>query len=596
MRTATNGYGPKTEVSQIIHAMKYRSSEETFDDYCVRYARTVTDTEREFRVLIRLLRDQVLLPAGRQQYAVGRPHQLTAFNCYVGAPVPDDISGIFDAVRDGAVTLRMGGGCGWDFSTIRPEGEPIRGLGGGARASGPVSFMHVWHSMCGTIMSAGERRGAMMGVLRADHPDVLKFVRAKQDGHSLSNFNISVAVTDEFMEALSRDGLYTPRFGGVAYAPMRAADVWGPMMESNWDHAEPGVIFIDRINRMNPLRYCETIAATNPCAEQPLPPDGACLLGSVNVLKLLVPAHEGNGIELAARDGKQVVRYELDFDLLREAVDAAVRAFDNVIDRTNYPLPAQKAEALAKRRMGVGVTGVANALEVMGLPYASEIYLSMQDRLLAQVNSQAYRTSCELAKAKGPFPLFDATRYTEGEFYKMLPGDVQDAIFRTGLRNGLLTSIAPTGTISMAADNISSGIEPVFNHRYTRPIYTPDGGQREFEFIDAAFNQYGVRGRSADQVTPQEHVAVLCRAQRFVDSSISKTCNVSGQVGGEGPGTTYEEFKKLYLLAWEGGAKGCTTFNINGKRGGLLKSQEADDPGTGAACTYDPGTGVRSCE
>lgn len=434
----------------------------------------------------------------------------------------------------------------------------------------------------------------MMGVLRIDHPDVLKFVRIKQDSGTLTNFNISLAVTDAFMEALAADALYTPKFGGVSYAPMRAVDVWSAVMESNWDFAEPGVLFVDRINRTNPLRYCEEIAATNPCAEQPLPPNGACLLGSVNVFKLLRPVHEPNGIALAAQGGRQTVRYEIDFDLLREAVDAMVRAFDNVIDRTIYPLPEQKAEALAKRRMGVGVTGVANAIETIGYPYASEPYLALQDEVLREVMNQSYQTSCQLAIQKGPFPLWDANRYPEGEFFKGLQGSLQDMIRRHGLRNGLLTSIAPTGTISMTADNISSGIEPVFALTAERDILTT-GGKRTFPVIDAAYGQYGVEGRTANKVSPEEHIDVLCRAQRWVDSSISKTCNVSGQIGGEGPGTTYPDFQKLYLRAYEGGAKGCTTFNENGKRRGILRrAEEADDPG--AACSYDPATGVRSCE
>lgn len=592
---ANNGYGPHTDFGKIIHAMKYRAPEESFDDYCVRYARSTTDNDKEFRRIIRYLRDQVLLPAGRQQLAVGRPNQTTAFNCYVGAPIPDDTAGIFEAVKNGALTLRSGGGCGWDFSTIRPSGEPIRGLGHGAIASGPVSFMHVWHSMCGTIMSAGERRGAMMGVLRVDHPDILKFVRAKQDQRSLTNFNISVAVTDEFMEALAKDGLYRPRFGNVEYAPLRAQDVWGVMMESNWDFAEPGVLFIDRINRLNPLSYCETIAATNPCGEQPLPPNGACLLGSINVFKLLIPKHEPNGLALATASGVQQVRYELDYEMLRDAVDAAVRAFDNVIDRTVYPLEAQRHEALQKRRMGIGVTGMANALETMGLPYASKAYLEEQEQVLDEILQQTYRTSAALAVERGTFPLWDTEKYCAGEFFRTrVQDDLRELIKKTGLRNGLLTSIAPTGTISMAADNVSSGIEPVFAHRAERLIYTPQG-QQQFEVIDAAFNQYGTRGRTADEVSAEEHVDVLCSAQRWVDSSISKTCNVNGQVGGEGEGVPFIDFCKLYLRAWDGGAKGCTTFNINGKRMGILqKKQEADDPG--AACVYDPATGIRSCE
>lgn len=595
MRTTSNGYGPVTEFGQIMHAMKYRAPDESFDDYCVRYARSVTDNDREFYRLIRLLRDQTVLPAGRQQRAVGRPHQTTAFNCFVGDAIPDDTVGIFEALKNGALTLRSGGGVGWDFSTIRPAGEPIRGLGHGAHASGPVSFMECWHSMCGTIMSAGERRGAMMGCLRVDHPDVMKFVRAKQDGHSLTNFNISLLVTDAFMEALATDKLFTPTFNGVSYAPMRAADVWGPIMESNWDFAEPGTLFIDRINRLNPLRYCEEISATNPCAEQPLPANGACLLGSLNVFKLLMPAHESNGLALATVAGKQAVRYVIDYELLRDAVDAMVRAFDNVIDRTTYPLAAQEAEAKAKRRMGVGVTGMANALETMGHAYGTRGYIEAQSVILDAVLQQAYRTSMELAREKGPFPLWDAERYCAGEFFnKAIEPDLRELIRRGGLRNGLLTSIAPTGTISLTADNISSGIEPVFNHRYERDILTPEG-KRTFEVIDAAFNAYGVRGRASSEVSAEEHIDVLCAAQRYVDSSISKTCNVVGQVGGEGPGMPYRDFVKLYSRAYEGGAKGCTVFNSNGKRAGVLRKTEADDPG-GAACTYDPATGERSCE
>lgn len=593
-----NGYGPQTDFGQMIHRMKYRGPEESFDDYCVRYARTTTHTDKEFYRLLRLLRDQTVLPAGRQQIAVGRPHLITAFNCFVADTVPDDTRGIFKAVADGAITLRSGGGCGWDFSTIRPDGELVRGLGLGAKASGPVSFMHVWNSMCGTIMSAGERRGAMMGVLRCDHPDVLKFVSAKQTQGHLTNFNISIAATDEFMEAVQNDGLYKLRFGGNTYGDCRALDVWAKMMEGNWDNAEPGVLFIDRINAMNPLNYCETIAATNPCAEQPLPPNGACLLGSVNVMKLLVPAHEANGVALAAQGGRQTVRYTLDMDLLREAVDAMVKAFDTVIDRTIYPHEAQKQEALAKRRMGIGVTGMANALEVMGLAYGSVGYIEQQGEILRELNTQAYTTSCALAQERGTFKLWDRERYCEGQFFKeRLPEELKEQIKKYGLRNGLLTSIAPTGTISMAADNVSSGIEPPYMLRAERDIITPDG-KLPFEVIDAAFNQYDVRGMTAEEVPPELHVDVLCAAQKWVDSSISKTVNVKGQIGGEGPGTTYDQFKDLYLRAYNGGAKGCTTFNANGKRMGILREAVAqlDEPGEGAACVFDAATGSRSCD
>ena len=437
-------YGPRSEYGQLLHTMKYRDPGETYDDYCIRYARTVADEPHEFRRLLNYLRDIYILPAGRQQRAVGRPFETTAFNCFVMGSIPDTTAGIFELLRDSALTLRAGGGIGMDFSTLRPFGEPVRGLGHGAMASGPISFMNCWDGMCRTMMSAGERRGAMMAVLRIDHPDIMTYIRAKQDQSSLTNFNISVAVTDEFMEALENDGRYALRFGDTIFGYVRAVDVWAAIMENNWDWAEPGVIFIDRINRLNPLYYCETIAATNPCAEQALPPWGACLLGSVNLVKFLRPVFETNGLQLAARSGVQTVRYEIDFDKIDDVVDAAVRAFDTVIDRTVYPLEQQKAEALAKRRMGVGVTGMANALEMCGHPYATPGYLNKQDEILERILIQSYRTSCELAKERGPFPLWHVDKYVEGEFFKTrLPEDLQHEIGLHGLRNGLLTSIAP---------------------------------------------------------------------------------------------------------------------------------------------------------
>jgi ribonucleoside-diphosphate reductase alpha chain len=586
-------YGPHTAFGKTIHAMKYRAPGETFDDYCVRYARTTCDDEGHFRRLLRLLRGQVILPAGRQQLSVGRPYRTTAFNCFVGPMIGDDTREIFEAVRDAALTMRSGGGVGWDFSTLRPAGEPIRGLGHGAFASGPVSFMEVWNAMCQTIMSAGERRGAMMGILSVHHPDIMRFVNAKKDQTSLRNFNVSVSVTDEFMDAMQGDGLYKLKFGDAVFGTVRAVDVWSVIMENNWDYAEPGVIFIDRVNRLNPLYYCEKIAATNPCAEQPLPPDGCCLLGSINVTKLLTPQHAEDGLALAAVSGKQVVRYGIDYDLLDDAVDALVRANDNVIDRTVYPLPRHREEEVAKRRMGIGVTGVANALEVVGHPYASREYLDEQDRLLEAVLNRAYRTSVEMAKVKGAFPLFDADRYAGGEFVRRLPEDVIDGIRRYGIRNGLLTSIAPTGTISLSADNISGGIEPVFQLTGERDVLSPSGKQT-FQVEDYALTFYGVRGRTANDVSAEDHVDVLCRGQRYVDSSISKTCNVSGQIGGAGPGVTFSAFKDLYVRAYEGGAKSCTTFNLNGKRMGIMRpTEEASDD---VICSYDPLTGARSCE
>lgn len=575
--------GPRNPISQQLHAVKYRQKGETFDDYCVRYARTTADDETHFRKLLSSLRSQATLPAGRQQRAVGWPFQTTAFNCFVGDTIPDDTAGIFNSLRDAALTLRSGGGCGWDFSTLRPSGEPVRKLGDDAYASGPVSFMHPWHAMCSTIRSAGERRGAMMGVLRVDHPDIMTFVRAKQNGTALTNFNISVGITNEFMEAVYTDSLFPLQWGGRVFRTVRALDLWSVIMENNWDWAEPGVLFLDTINGMNPLRYCEWIAATNPCAEQPLPPNGACLLLSQNLVKYLVPSYSRFSYSSRSYDDSSLVRspvrgYEIDLDLLAHDVDCSVRACDNVFENTVYPLEAYKREALAKRRMGIGVTGVANALEVCGFPYASPAYLEAQARILQVVRDTAYRTSIEMAKKKGSFPLFCADKWLASGFAQTLPDDIRYDIKKIGLRNGLLLSIAPTGTISITADNVSSGIEPPPALESDRTIQFPDG-PRQVSFNDYAYEEYGVRGRTGPQVSPQDHVRVLCEAQRYVDSSISKTINFRGakQEPAEPGETSFADFKDVYVSAHKGGAKGCSTFNMNGKRMGIITERPSQE-------------------
>lgn len=650
--------GPQHPVSQLLHQSKYRSDGESFDDYAVRYARTLADDEKHFRHLLGGLREQRILPAGRQQLAIGRPHQTTAYNCFCGGIIQDSMFGIMTELKNSAMTLRAGGGDGWDFSTIRPEKDPIYGLGPGAFASGPVGFMPLWHAMCSSIMSAGMRRGAMMGSLSCHHPDIMKFIRAKRVSPELTpifeairelpegpirkaaekaaqrllpltNFNISVGCTDAFMDAVENDGLYDLTFGGRVYQRVRALDVWAVIMENNWDWAEPGVLFFDRINQMNPLRYCEYILSTNPCSEQPLPPNGACLLGSLNMVKYLVPTysrilhpHTANGKPPSGEHHSRYVRgYELDIDLFREDIRAAVRAFDNVIENTVYPLPEQEAEAKAKRRMGGGVTGVANALEVCGHVYGTPAYLEAQESILAILRDTAYETSIDLAKEKGSFPLFDADKWLASGFAQTLPEHIRERIKREGLRNGLLLSIAPTGTISLTADNISSGIEPPFALELEREINLAEG-RTTVAFNDYAFDRFGVKGRTAMECTPQDHVRVLCSAQKYIDSSISKTCNVNGARGGDvQPGEiTFQEFKDLYWLAWKGGAKGCTTYNANGQRAGILtaKAQSgglrsaaqtstsvrsgngetahdgADTEGT--ACFLDPTTGIKSCD
>jgi ribonucleoside-diphosphate reductase alpha chain len=593
--------GPRNPVSQQLHEAKYRQRGESFDDYCVRYARTTADDARHFRDLLYGLRTQAILPAGRQQRAVGWPFQTTAFNCFVGGTIHDSMSGIMDELKNSMMTLRSGGGDGWDFSPLRPQGWPVYGLGDDAYASGPVSFMPLWHSGCSTIRSAGERRGAMMGILNVHHPDIMTFVRCKANGTSLTNFNISVGVTDEFMQAVQSDGLYELRFPvrPTAECPtpkvvrtVRALDVWAAIMENNWDWAEPGVLFLDTINRMNPLAYCEYICATNPCGEQPLPPDGACLLLSHNLVKYLVPSYSWTG---EGRDLRLIpTRYEVDLDRLAYDVSVSVRACDNVFESTVFPLEAQRKEALAKRRMGAGVTGVANALEVCGYRYGTAEYIEQQDRVLEVLRDTAYLTSIEMAKTKGSFPLFDASSWLASGFAQTLPDHIRDGIRKHGLRNGLLLSIAPNGTISLVADNVSSGIEapPVIEQER---VINYASGQRTVQLNDWAYEEHGIRCRTSLDTSPREHIAVLCAAQRFIDSAISKTTNLRGAKGsvpadGE---ITFDEYKDLYLDAYKGGAKGCTTFNVNGKRAGIIT--ERASASTAESCSVNPTTGERTC-
>lgn len=514
-----------------------------------------------------MIQEQRFLPAGRIQSAVGSPFGVTAFNCFVGGPIEDSMNGIMDELKNSALTLRMGGGCGWDFSTIRPSGDKISTLA--AEASGPVSMMGMWDAMCNTVMSKGLRRGAMMGVLRVDHPDIMTFIKAKTDQNTLTNFNISVAITDEFMSALFNGGKYPLKFNSKVYRNIDASMVWDAIMSNNWDWAEPGVIFIDTINNMNPLGYIEDITATNPCGEQPLPYNGACLLSSFNIVKYLL-------------DDKS----DIDLELFKEDIKAAVRAIDNVIDDTKYPLPQQEIEAKLKRRMGIGVTGMANAVELMGHSYATDNYIKKQSEILEVLRDTAYMTSVELSIEKGSFPVLDRDAYLKTGFIKTLPEYIRESIRDHGIRNGLLLSIAPTGTISLCADNVSPGTEPPYMLTGTRMIRTEEG-TKTVSINDWAYEFHKYKCKTAENISALDHVKVQTAAQYYIDSAVSKTCNV-------GSGVSFDEFKNIYTQAYLGGAKGCTTFNVNGKRYGILKSDEKVIK-EGAACFIDPETGIKEC-
>lgn len=588
--------GPQTRVGDYFHAMKYRGDGEDFREAVNRFSSAMKDSDEHFHQFRDISLDMRFMPAGRVQSAMGSIRATTPYNCYVSGTIEDSFvdgeGNIMQRATEAAATMRMGGGIGYDFSTIRPRGTLIRKLQ--SHASGPVSFMEIYDAICRCVASSGHRRGAQMGVLRVDHPDIEEFLHAKQNTDKLTGFNISIAVTDEFMEAAMTGRTFHLRWGGEVYKEVDAAALWESIMRSTWDWAEPGVLFIDTINNMNNLWYCETLAATNPCGEQPLPPFGACLLGSFNLVKYVKKVTGPREVIPGKALGSL---WSFDWDQLKADIPHVVRAMDNVVDRARYPLPQQEAEAKNKRRMGLGMTGVANALEALGFPYGSPGYLEFQSKVEELIAVETYRASAELAGEKGAFPLYDE-RYLDGRFIKQLPDDVQALIRKNGIRNSHLTSIAPTGTISLCADNVSSGIEPVFDYVTARPVNTP-GGQELVEVEDYGVANFGVKGRRASEVTAQEHVGVLCVSQKWVDSSVSKTCNMDGSM-------PWADFKGLYQSAWEGGAKGCTTFNQDGKRMALLTGKsdkpKEEDGGTNSyaepvatSCTIDPETGRREC-
>jgi len=566
-------------ISRQIWDMKYRfravdgtPMDKTIEDSWSRIATALASVEGEeardeWAVQFRsALDDFKFLPAGRIIAGSGTGRDVTLFNCFVMGTVPDSLEGIFENLKEAALTMQQGGGIGYDFSTIRPKGALVKGVG--ADASGPLSFMDVWDSMCRTIMSAGYRRGAMMATLRCDHPDIEAFIEAKQDPGRLRMFNLSVLVSDAFMKAVRAGADWDLVFDGEVFKTVPAQDLWDRIMQSTYAFAEPGVIFIDRINQRNNLAYCETISATNPCGEQPLPPYGACLLGSVNLAKLVKNPFEDDAY--------------LDEEELTRTVRLAIRMMDNVVDTSRFPLDAQRNEAQAKRRIGLGVTGLADAFILCGVRYGGDRSLALIKQWLGRLRREAYLASIELAKEKGPFPLFDVDGYMQSPSIQDLDADVQALIREHGIRNALLTSIAPTGTISLFADNISSGLEPVFSFTYTRKVLMPDGSRKEETVSDYAYRLYQTRfGEDAPlpdyfvtalTLAPTDHLKVQAAVQEFIDSSISKTINCPEDM-------SFEAFKDVYSLAYDWGCKGCTTYRPNDVTGSVLEvKKEEDEP------------------
>ncbi|MEE8533986.1 MAG: adenosylcobalamin-dependent ribonucleoside-diphosphate reductase [Alphaproteobacteria bacterium] len=556
-------------ISLQIWDMKYRlrdaggaPTDATIEDSWRRVARALAAPEDEPGTweerFYQAMTGYRFLPAGRILAGAGAGRAVTLANCFVMGTIPDDMTGIFEHLKEAALTMQQGGGIGYDFSTLRPKGAPVRGVG--ADASGPLSFMDVWDAMCRTIMSAGYRRGAMMATLACDHPDIEAFIDAKREPGRLRMFNLSVSVSDAFMVAVERDEAWELKFDGVTYRSIGARALWDRIMRATYAYAEPGVIFIDRINRRNNLAYVENIDATNPCGEQPLPPYGACVLGSINLARLVEqPFAEGASLDVEALDA---------------LVPVAVRMLDNAIDVSNFPLAAQAHEAQAKRRIGLGVTGLADALIMCRARYGGERSLELATEWMRRLERAAYLASAALAAEKGPFPLYDAEPYLAGEHVRGLDDEVRAAIVEHGIRNALLTSIAPTGTISLLADNVSSGLEPVFSYRYTRNVQMPDGSQRAEEVSDYAYRLYeGPKDGEAalpdhfvdvERLTPHDHLRMQAAVQAHVDSSISKTINCPEDI-------SFDDFKDVYLKAYAMGCKGCTTFRPNPVTGAVLE-------------------------
>jgi len=562
------------EISAEIWNAKYRfrsdgaCGDEDVDATWARVAAAIAEAEpararRHWRTQFEsALSDFKLLPAGRIIAGAGTGRAVTLFNCFVMGTIPDNLDGIFEHLREAALTMQQGGGVGMDFSTIRPAGAPVRGVG--AQASGPLSFMDAWDAMCRTVMSAGQRRGAMMGCLRIDHPDIEHFIDAKRDPARLRNFNVSVLVTDAFMAALSADQDWPLQFDGQTYRIVRARDLWARLMRATYDVAEPGVIFIDRVNAENNLAYCETVSATNPCGEQPLPPYGACLLGSINLSRLVKRPFEPDAA--------------IDLEDLEQLTATAVRLLDNVIDVSRYPLREQEEEAKRKRRIGLGVTGLADALIFCNARYGAADGLALTESWLRSIRTAAYRASAKLAAEKGAFPAYDAA-ILDRPTLASLDAETRALIAEHGLRNGCLTTIAPTGTISLLAGNTSSGIEPVFAFSYQRRVRQQDNSFIEEPVQDYALTLWRrLHGDapppehsfvSAQTLTPADHLAMQATAQRFIDSSISKTVNCPEDI-------PFEEFSDIYARAFDMGCKGCTTYRPNAVTGSILSVEKPD--------------------
>ena len=520
-----------------------------------------------------ILSDYRFLPGGRILANAGTDRMATLLNCFVMGVLDDSIEGLFTALRESAVTLQQGGGIGLDFSPIRPAGSPAQRTGN--IASGPVSFMRLWDAMCETVTAHRGRSGAMMATLRCDHPDIERFTDAKREGGGLSHFNLSVLVTDDFVSAVDAGREWPLTFRGETVRVVNAAALWERMLRSSYESGEPGVLFIDRINRENNLGYAEQICAANPCGEVPLPPYGACDLGSVNLTRFVSRPFASDA--------------EIDFEGLSETVHTAVRFLDNVLDASHYPLEQQAAQAAESRRIGLGVTGLADALIMLGIPYGRVQGRELAGRVLETLRDEAYRTSITLAREKGSFPALQAPDFLARPFIRRLPEALRDGIRTSGIRNSHLLALAPTGSISLLAGNVSTGIEPCFAGSVRRLIRRRNGHSDSVELQDYALRLWQDRNNSdplppafvtAMELSPDDHLAMQATAQGFVDNAISKTINVPS-------GIPFEGFRNVYRKAYELGLKGCTVYRQGSRGADILTAATGAECISGACPTED---------
>ncbi len=582
-----------TDISKHIWETKYRFHDgnvihdHTIEDTWWRIANSLADAENNERKywaqkFFDELKEFRFIPGGRIQAGAGTGHQVTLFNCFVMGSIQDSMESIFDSLKEGALTMQQGGGVGYDFSTLRPHGSLAKATG--TIASGPISFMRIWDSMCATLLSTGARRGAMMATLRCDHPDIEEFISAKQDSNELRNFNLSVLVTDELINAIQNDEDWQLVFpishddnkdqhqtvmrqwsGDVTPSPCRvvktinAKALWEKIMHATYEYAEPGVLFIDRINDQNNLWYKEYITATNPCGEIPLPAYGACDLGAINLTHFVQ---------------HPFTKYSyIDLNAIKETTIIATRMLDNVIDISEFPLPQQKQQALNCRRIGLGFTGLADALIMLGLDYGKQPSHDTAVDIMKTICYTAYYTSINLAEEKGIFPSFKPDEYLRGGFIRTLPKDIKSKIKKYGIRNSHLTTIAPTGTTSILANNISSGIEPVFDYFYSRQVLELDGTYKKYYLKDYAYALWETINNkdaplphqfvTAKRLSPKGHLKMQAALQPYVDNAISKTINIPEDF-------PYEKFQSLYMLAYENNLKGCTTYRPNSITGSVL--------------------------